>query len=418
MADLRTAGRRLPMSRNVTAALAVLVLVLGVGAGVGVGMLVSDQTSQVAGLATLPPDASPGSSFKPADPEQTATPALPTVAPSVAPSVGPSATPTPEPTPVIVEPLTGLPVSEKVAKRRVIAVMIDDLWAARPQSGLSSASVVWHAPAEGGIPRYMALFGAGRPSSVGPIRSSRLYYIAWASEWRSVYVHVGGSPQAMAYLATPKGSGKAVYNADHNRWGGKYLWRIGSRYAPHNVYTDEKNLRKLAKAVGGDPYEKVPEPAWRFAPDAPLEMRPTGGVIEVPYTANRVQYTYDRKSNTYRRSVSVEGKQIDAGNDTRIAPKNVVVMKVPFVPTGDKKGRLDGQVTGTGKAWFFTNGKVVKGTWKKTGFTAPTRFFGPDGKPVTLTAGQTFIQVIPRSMAFTFTKGRAPAATPAPSAQP
>ena len=36
--------------------------------------------------------------------------------------------------------------------------MIDDLAAARPQSGLSSASVVWQAPAEGGIPRYMAIF--------------------------------------------------------------------------------------------------------------------------------------------------------------------------------------------------------------------------------------------------------------------
>jgi hypothetical protein len=93
-------------------------------------------------------------------------------------------------------------------------------------------------------------------------------------------------------------------------------------------------------------------------------------------------------------------------------------MKVPFIPTGDKKGRLDGQVTGTGNAWFFTNGEVIKGTWKKAGFTEPTRFFGPDGKPVPLTAGQTFIQVIPKSMKFTFTKGAVPTATPTESAQP
>lgn len=411
------------MSRNMTAGLAVLVLVLGLGLGIGVGFLAQGPSDPVAVLATPSPDTTPGSSLGPGEPDPSSTPETPTGSPAATPQVSPSPSPspTPMPTPVIVEPLTGLPVSEKVAKRRVIAVMIDDLWAARPQSGLSSASVVWHAPAEGGIPRYMALFGAGNPTSVGPVRSSRLYYIAWASEWRSVYVHVGGSPQAMAYLATSKGRGKAVYNADHNRWGGKYLWRIGSRYAPHNVYTDAKNLRKLAKAVGGDPYEQVREPVWTFAADAPLEARPTGGTISVPYPANRIQYKYDRKSNTYLRTVSAEGKQVDAASKTRIAPKNVVVMKVGFIPTGDKKGRLDGQVTGTGKAWFFTNGKVVKGTWKKANFTAPTLFFGPDGTPVTLTAGQTFIQVIPKSTDFSFTKGKAPATAstaPSPSAEP
>jgi hypothetical protein len=300
--------------------------------------------------------------------------------------------------------------------------MIDDLWAARPQSGLSSAAVVWHAPAEGGIPRYMALFAADDPSSVGPVRSSRLYYIAWAAEWDSVYVHVGGSPQAMVYLATSKGRGKAVYNADFRRWGNKYLWRIKTRFAPHNVYSDAKNLRKLAKAVGGDPYKTVPTPVWTFAADAPLEARPTGGTITVPYPANKVQYKYDRKSNTYLRSVTGEGKQVDAANKTRVAPKNVVVMQVPFVPIGDRKHRLDGKVVGTGKAWIFTNGKVVKGTWKKNNFTSPTRFFGPDGNPVTLTMGQTFVQVIPRSMSISYTKGKPPVATespsPVPSAQP
>jgi hypothetical protein len=399
-----------------TAALAVLVLVLGVGIGIGVGAF-AYRPSGAANVTTASPDATPGSSLGPADPEPTATGEPPTEAPSASaqasPSIAPSATP--EPTPVIVEPLTGLPVSEKVAKRRVIAVMIDDLWAARPQSGLSSASVVWHAPAEGGIPRYMALFGAGNPTSVGPVRSSRLYYIAWASEWKSAYVHVGGSPQAMAYLATNNGRGKAVYNADYNRWGGTYLWRITSRYAPHNVYSDAKNLRKLANAVGGDPYAKVPQPVWKFAPDAPLEARPTGGTIVVPYPANKVSYKYARKSNTYLRSVTAEGRQVDAANDARVAPKNVVVMQVPLVPTGDNKNRLDAKVSGTGKAWIFTNGKVIKGTWKKAGFTGPTRFLGPDGKPVTLTAGQTFIQVIPKGTAFTFTKGKVPVPAPAPS---
>ena len=91
--------------------------------------------------------------------------------------------------------------------------MIDDQADARPQSGFTSASIVWQAPAEGRIPRYMAIYAEGTPPSVGPIRSSRYYFIAWAAEWRALYVHVGGSPQALSTLAA-KGNGQYVYNAD------------------------------------------------------------------------------------------------------------------------------------------------------------------------------------------------------------
>ena len=310
-------------------------------------------------------------------------------------------------------PLTGAPVTEEVAARHPVAVMIDDISAARPQSGLSQADVVWHAPAEGGIPRYMAVFQSVGPTSVGPIRSSRLYYIAWAAEWRSVYVHAGGSPQALALLQTSQGRGKAVYNADQFRWS-RYLYRVDYRYPPHNVYSDKKNLQQLSKRIGAKPIPGQ-EPVWTFAPDAPLEQRPEGGKIVVPYYANKITYSYDRESNTYKRSVSVEGKQFDAGTKpkTRIAPKNVIVMRVAFVPLGDKKRRLDGQVVGSGTAWVSTNGKTVKGTWRKKSFTAPTRFYGPDGKQLPLTIGQTFIQVVPKSTKITIQPGKGASPTPA-----
>ena len=283
--------------------------------------------------------------------------------------------------------------------------MVDDLWAARPQMGLSEADVVWHAPAEGGIPRYMALFQSDYPTQVGPVRSSRLYYVGWAAEWTSVYVHAGGSPQAIAFLNSSQGRGKAVYNADWSR----YLYRVTFRPSPHNLYTNEQNFKKIPKSVKA---KAVPgqQPVWQFAPDAPLEARPEGGTIIVPYLANRITYKYDRETNTYKRSVSVEGKQFDAGTKpkTRIAPKNVIVMKVQFVPTGDKKNRLDGNITGSGPAWISTNGITIKGTWKKKDFTSPTRFFGPDGQEVTLTVGQTFVQVVTRSTKITVDDGEVP----------
>jgi hypothetical protein len=234
------------------------------------------------------------------------------------------------------------------------------------------------------------------PAAVGPVRSSRVYFIGWAAEWNAVYVHVGGSTQAMALLATSAGRGQDVWNADEYKWGGAYIWRIAQRAAPHNAYSDGAHLQALSAAVGAPP---VPDqaPVWQFGPDAPLAERPAGGSIVVPYLANRIVYAYDRASNTYLRTVTGEGAQIDVATGTRVAPKNVVIMTMAFAPLNDGsgKGRLEASQVGGGNAWIATNGRTIAGTWRKGSFTAPTLFFGPDGSPVTLTAGRTFVQVVP-----------------------
>jgi hypothetical protein len=299
--------------------------------------------------------------------------------------------------------------------------MIDDLGPARPQSGLSSASVVWQAPAEGGIPRYMAIFQENLPDAIGPVRSSRLYYIAWAAEWRAVYAHSGGSPQALQTLRA-KGSGQYVFNADEFRYSGTFH-RVTNRLAPHNLYTSGAKLRALGKRLGAT--DKLASAIWHFAPDAPLDQRPYGGSITVGYPDNLVKYSYDRTTNTYLRSVTGEKKETDAGTGIRIAPKNVIVMRMAFGPLNDGHPgapRLEATIVGSGVAWISTNGRTIKGTWKKTGMTKPTKFYDAAGKEVTLTIGQTFVQVLTTSTSLypaSFKAGSdQPPATPAPSASP
>jgi Protein of unknown function (DUF3048) N-terminal domain/Protein of unknown function (DUF3048) C-terminal domain len=350
-----------------------------------------------------------------ASPNGTASPtSAPTATASPSPSPTPEPTPTPIPTPALVAaPLTGRPVTEAQAERHVIAVMIDDLSPARPQSGLASASVVWQAPAEGGIPRYMALFQETIPGDVGPVRSSRYYFVTWAAEWKAVYAHVGGSPQALATLQK-YGAGQWVYNADEFRWAGSF-WRIDTRFAPHNMYTDGKHLRALAKRINAD--DGPIAPSWRFAPDALPDDRPKGGRITTTYRYNTIRYDYDQATNTYLRTVSSEGREHDADGGQRIAPKNVVIMVVHFAPLGDNphKGRLEADVIGSGTAWIATNGTTIKGTWKKPSTTAPTRFYDAAGHAVTLTIGQTFVQVMPSALDVTIKNGTPPPPFPAPT---
>ncbi len=395
------------MSRRSIVAIVVAVVVVGGLAGVAAG-----------GFLTSNPSTAPSSS---ASAGVAAASASPSAAPSSdlgggSPSSSPSASPSPTPVPIL-GPLDGLPITAAQAKLHPIAVMIDDLSPARPQSGFSDASVVWQAPAEGGIPRYMMIFQEGLPKDVGPVRSSRYYFIAWAAEWRAMYVHAGGSPQALQTLRA-QGAGQLVYNVDQFRWG-HYFRRISSRFAPHNLYTTGKQLRQLTTQVNAT---KAPgAPVWRFGPDAPLEARPSGGRIEVDYLANKIIYKYDRATNTYPRYVSGGTREVDAATKVPIAPKNVVIMRMQFGPlTSDPetfKHRLEAKVVGSGVAWVATNGKTIKGTWRKKSLTAPTQFFDSKGNQITLTAGQTFVQVMKTTDTVSIKDGKVPPA-PSPSASP
>jgi hypothetical protein len=345
--------------------------------------------------ATAAPAAGPTRSGAPSP----ASPGVPTASPTIVPTPSPTAapTPTPAPTPVptpapVAAPLTGVLVTPEAAARHPIAVMVDDHPDARPQSGFNDASVVWQAPAEGGVPRYMLVYQEKIPGVVGPVRSSRYYYIAWAAELRALYAHSGGSPQALQTLRQ-KGSGQLVYNADEFRWA-KTFWRVTERFPPHNLYTDGKHLRALAKTVKAT--DAPIAPIWRFGPDLPMPFRPRGGSIEVAYSYNRIHYDYDWRTNTYLRSVTGEKRQVDVATGERVAPKNVVIMLMSFGPLNDgsNKKRLEADVVGSGTSWIATNGTTIKGTWRKTALTKPTQFFDAKGRQVTLTVGQTFIQVM------------------------
>jgi hypothetical protein len=405
------ARRRRRLARSAAVGLLALAGVGGIGLGVfaaGAVTGVGNARPSLGLVAATGGVTSPSPSPSPA-PGELATPT-----PATTPSPTPIPTPTPVPTPTMVAaPLTGRMVREDIAARHPIAVMVDDHGDARPQSGFTDAAVVWQAPAEGGIPRYMLVFQDRQPPSVGPVRSARQYYIAWAAEWRAVYAHVGGSPQAMRTLRE-KGRGQLVYNADEFRWGGVYFHRTRDRFAPHNVYASGRELRSLAKRVGAA--DAPLKAAWRFAPDAPMSERRVGGSITVAYSYNTIVYRYDRKSNTYLRSVTGEAKQTDRGTKKRVAPKNVVVMVMTFgrLNDGSRKNRLEAQFIGKGTAWIATNGKTIKGTWRKRSITDPTRFYDKDGHRVTLTVGQTFIQVMPRGSRIVIKDGKVAPPPPVP----
>ena len=331
----------------------------------------------------------PAASGSPVPGESTGTEPQPSG--STEPSASPSATPVPTPD-TVPAPLTGMPVKPAIAGRRVMVVMVDDQFDARPQSGLSDADVVWQAPAEGGIPRYMAFFQTGDPPAVGPVRSSRLYFIAWASEWRSVYVHAGGSPQAKALLALVEGP-RLLSSTTPTSSAGAAPLPVADPHAEsapaQRVHGRRSTCGGWRKRVGADPVAGQ-KPAWKFADPLPLEQRPVGGAARrpVPRQQDHLQVRpRDQhlpplghgREEADRRGHRRPGSRRPTWSSWRSASRRST--------TAATRAASRPRSTGTGKAWISTNGKTIRGTWKKPRFRAKTRFFDRNGKQVTLTRG-------------------------------
>jgi hypothetical protein len=288
--------------------------------------------------------------------------------------------------------------------------MLDDHPDARPQAGLAFASVVYQAPVEGDIPRYMAVFQAGTPPLIGPVRSARFYFVKWASELGDVYLHWGGPPPLLSYLNAGRGG---VINAD-----GATGYRVGWRAAPHNVYTSGERIRGWADRIGAtsERLRYEPETLWHFRDPLPIAKRGAdGGTIRFAYRLERVDYVYERGSGTWLRSVGGHAHH-DAGVDPigagavgrgpRIAPRTVIVMSVQMQRTrnisGPALGAVEAHTVGSGAAWVFVEGRVIEATWRKPSDTGRTRFLDRAGNEIVLPRGQIFVQVINGRVGFSF----------------
>lgn len=128
---------------------------------------------------------------------------------------------------------------------RPIAVMIDNHKSAMPQAGLNNAYIVYEIIVEGGESRLMALFKGANLDKIGPVRSSRHYFLDYALENDAIYVHYGWSPQAQADITNLN-----VNNINGISESSKSFWRTKDKSAPHNVATSTEKILEIAQRKG------------------------------------------------------------------------------------------------------------------------------------------------------------------------
>lgn len=291
------------------------------------------------------------------------------------------------PEPVIYySPLTGVEVKdEKSTQQAVTAIMIENSPDARPQSGLKQAGVVYEAIAEGGITRFLALYQESKPTLVGPVRSVRMYYVDWLTPFNASVAHVGGSAKALQVVRN------GSYRDIDQFFNPNTYWRATDRWAPHNVYTNFKNLDALNKAKG---YKTSKFTAWPRIDGEPAK-KPKATKIDVTISGPLFNsaYTYDKTTNTYKRS-QAGASHIDREKG-KITPSVVIVMNTTEETVFEDGYRESIKTTGSGVAYIFQGGAVVKGKWIKKDRKSQIEFVDSEGEVIELFRGQTWITAVP-----------------------
>lgn len=287
--------------------------------------------------------------------------------------------------------LDGLLVAPELASRRPLAIMIENHVDARPQFGLREASVVYEAIAEGGITRFMALFGASESEKVGPVRSARTYYLDWALEYDAGYAHVGGNIDALDLIPEI-----GIKDLDQFALGTR-AFRRESRAGialEHTMYTDTGKLRAIAGEKFGSE-QNWTKPTFQVAPAR--EHRPAGQTITINFSAPafRVDWTYDPETNTYLRSLGGSLHKDPASGETLRAATIFVqeVARKPTITRINEQG-LTMTTVGSGKAFVFRDGKRIEATWKKESRTAPTVFTDLEGQPIARNTGPAWFEIV------------------------
>jgi hypothetical protein len=283
-------------------------------------------------------------------------------------------------------PLTGVPGDAAKLARPALIVKIDNAPKGRPQAGINQADIVVEEGVEGGITRFATIFHSQDADSVGPVRSARTTDIYIASPlnhplfaWsgsnadfvklirKAPLLDVGVDVKPAAYRRQP--GRPNPYNLFAS-FSGLFAGTQGS--APPPVFT----YRAAGEAAAGDPATKT-HLLWKDK------------------VQTLVDWAWDAGSGTWKRTENGT-PHVDASG-AQVAAKNVVIQLVTYHDTGyrDRSNTIvpEADLIGQGDVLVLTEGKVVRGHWKKEAADKLTAYTDASGQPIKLTPGQTWIEL-------------------------
>jgi hypothetical protein len=288
--------------------------------------------------------------------------------------------------------LTGEWIDPEIAARRPLAIMINNIEDADPQSGIDRAEIMYEAYVESDITRMMMILqDYDDMSKIGPVRSCREFYVYFAKEFDAIYVHFGFSPLAATLLDSDK-----VEHLDGMKMDGSVFYRTTDRVAPHNAYTSSDKLLEKIESLGwSSTISSDFDAPLNFNADETNPIVLTGGadctVFKPGFKRNKPVFTYNAEDGLYYRE-QYGRAHCDMESGQQLAFKNILVKFVSGTKYTNGTPILD--LMGEGPAYYITDGKLVQVKWVKETEFGPTKYYYNSGEELVLNQGKTFINVI------------------------
>lgn len=344
---------------------------------------------------TTAPTKAPKPTFTPGRPATII--ALPTETPSPT-VVPPTPTFTPVPTPTRdpdINPFTGLHAEDPaVLQRRPLHVRVGNDPIIRPQEGLGAADIVYEDIMDGwALTRFTAVFLAGDPPRIRPLRSARLVSLELAPQYDAALVHTGASDPIRWRLSESDVCDLDEYfNSKPYSILEGYDWR-------GRFYTDSQRIHDYLEEKGWE--TAGPSEGFVFSPEgsAPAEGIPVS-TIHIPYPKLCVvDWTFEPGTGTYLREVQ-GSPHTDGNTDEQIAAANVVILYARHEATDIVEDSLGNTainivLTGEGQVQICRDGVLIEGKWQRNELNEMTRFLDSAGDPIPLKPGKTWIQLVP-----------------------
>ncbi len=309
--------------------------------------------------------------------------------------------------------LTGKLVPESIGRTRPIAIMINNIQDALPQSGISNAEIVYEAPVEGNITRLMAIMEDYQDiERIGSVRSCREYYVYFAHEFDAIYMHYGHAVYATHILNLPSTlrlTGMQDYDLEYDGEGDIVYYRSDDFESPHNVFTNYDMIQEgiAFKGYSMD-YPSDYTGHYQFASDdnpVTLPDGETANYVAPGYSYNNAYFVYDESTGKYTR-YQYGDVQIDYLTGNALTYNNIIFQYCSW-EKWDDNGYLDINVYSGGSGKFITNGKAIDITWSKDNTVEPTdedpfpeenfgvtHYYDMDGNEITLNQGKTWVCII------------------------
>ncbi len=265
----------------------------------------------------------------------------------------------------------------------MLAVKIDNIVYARPQTGLTEADIVYVLPVEGGLTRFLAVFSSHFPPVIGPVRSAREDDLELLRQFgRPGFAFSGAQPQLLPVVERAR-----IIDLYSGRVGGYY--RNYHRMAPYNLYARTRTLR--VEARGASNARPI---GFRFG-----NPPPGGRAVssqEVSYPAASFTFTWSAAASRWlvrmdgRAALTTAGHQMSAAT---VVIQHTNVRTSRFLEWGRRRPPY-AETTGSGTAVVLRNGKAYQARWSRPHADGGTTFTTLAGQPMTFAPGPVWILLV------------------------